>query len=98
MPLNFREGMGLLAIVLGVLGCIAGGIGGYFLAMRARALAAAGSLQESALLQDYAVASTLPVVGFLVSWGSIHVLVWIWAGFTEQPNARGQGQAAGRQH
>ena len=35
MPLDFREGMRRL----GVLGCIAGGIGGYFLAMHASATA-----------------------------------------------------------
>jgi hypothetical protein len=96
MPSNFREGMRRVGIVLGLLGSVAGGIGGYFLAVHARALAAAASLQESALLQDYAVASTLPVIGFLLSWGSIHVLVWIWAGFSEEPPARGQGKATGR--
>jgi hypothetical protein len=94
VPLNFREGMGRLAIVLGVLGCIAGGVGGYFLAMHARATST-GFVGES-VLADYAIASSLPVIGFLVSWGGIHVLVWVWAGFTEQPNVRGQGQAAGR--
>jgi hypothetical protein len=78
--------------VLGLLGSVAGGIGGYFLAEHARA--ATGLLGERVLI-DYAVASSLPVVGFLVSWGSIHVLVWIWTGFSAEPTARGQGKAAG---
>jgi hypothetical protein len=82
-----------VGIVLGLLGSVAGGLGGYFLAVHARS-SAIGLLGESVLV-DYAVASSLPVVGFLVPWGGIHVLVWIWAGFSEQPNARGQGQAAG---
>ena len=94
MPSNFREGMRRLGIVLGVLGSIAGGIGGYFLAAHASATTT-GFVGESVLV-DYAIASSLPVVGFLVFWGGTHVLVWIWAGFTEQPNARGQGQAGGR--
>jgi len=47
---------------------------------------ATGFVGESVPI-DYAVASSLPVVGFLVTWGGIHVLVWIWAGFTEHPNA-----------
>jgi hypothetical protein len=94
MPLNLREGMRRLGIVLGVLGCLAGGIGGYFLAMHARATGA-GFVGESVLV-DYAIASSLPVAGFLVSWGGFHVLVWIWSGFSEQPNARGQDHAAGR--
>jgi hypothetical protein len=54
--------------VLGLLGSVAGGIGGYFLAVHARS-AATGLLGES-LLVDYAVASSLPVVGFLVPWGA----------------------------
>jgi hypothetical protein len=93
MPFNFREGMGRIGIVAGVLGTVAGGIGGYFLAEHARA--ATGLLGERVLV-DYAVASSLPVVGFLVFWGSIHVLIWIWAGFSEQPTPRSQGKAAGR--
>ena len=94
MPLNFREGMRRLAIVLGVLGCIAGGVGGYFLAMHA-STTATGFVGEP-LVADYTIASSLPVIGFLVPWGGIHVIVWIWVGFIERPNARGQGQAAGR--
>jgi hypothetical protein len=94
MPLNFREGMRRLGIVLGFLGSIAGGIGGYLLAAHASETDT-GFAGESVLV-DYAIASSLPVIGFLISWGGIHVLVWIWAGFTEQPNAPGQGQAGGR--
>lgn len=93
MAFNFREGMGRIGIVAGVLGCFAGGIGGYFLAEHART--ATGLLGERVLI-DYGIASSLPVVGFLVSWGGIHVLIWIWAGFAGQPTARGQGKAAGR--
>ena len=93
MPFNFREGMSRIGIVAGVLGCFAGGIGGYFLAEHART--ASGLLGERVLV-DYVIASSLPVVGFLVSWGSIHVLVWICTGFSEQPTARGQSKAAGR--
>jgi len=93
MPFNFREGMGRIGIVAGVLGTIAGGIGGYFLAEHARA---ATRLLGERVLVDYAVASSLPVVGFLVFWGTIHVLIWIFAGFSEEPTARVQGKAAGR--
>lgn len=95
MPANFREGMRRLGVVLGVLGCFAGGIGGLWLAMDAHASATKGLLGEPVLV-DYAIASLLPVVGFLVPWGVVRVFVWIWAGFTEQPAARGRGQAAGR--
>jgi hypothetical protein len=93
MPSNFREGMRRVGITLGLLGSVAGGIGGYFLAVHARS--AATGLGESVLV-DYAVASSLPAVGFLVPWGGIHVLVWVWAGFSEQPPARGQDKATGR--
>ena len=95
MPLNFREGMRRLGIVAGVLGAVAGAIGGSWLAMDAHASAAKGLLGEPVLV-DYAVAASFPVVGFLATWGAIRVLVWIWAGFSEQPSARGQGQTASR--
>ena len=95
MPLNFREGMRRLGIVAGVLGAVAGAIGGSWLAMDAHASAAKGLLGEPVLV-DYAVAASLPVVGFLATWGAIRVLVWIWAGFSEQPSARRQGQTASR--
>jgi hypothetical protein len=95
MPLNFREGMRRIGIVVGVFGSVAGAIGGYLLATDARTSAAKGLLGEP-ILVDYAIAASLPVVGFLISWGAIRVLVWIWVGFTEQPNARGRGQAGGR--
>jgi hypothetical protein len=85
--------MGRIGIVAGVLGTIAGGIGGYFLAEHARM--ATGLLGERVLV-DYVIASSLPVVGFLVFWGSIHVLIWIWSGFSAQPAERGQGKAADR--
>jgi hypothetical protein len=84
MPLNFREGMRRLSIVAGVLGAIAGGIGTYFLIRDTLASAAKRLLREPVWV-DYAVASSLPVVGFLVPWAAIRVLIWIWAGFSEQP-------------
>ena len=84
-----------LGIILGVLGSIAGGIGGYLLAIDARTSAAKGLLGEPVLV-DYAIAASLPVVGFLIFWGAIRVLAWIWVGFTAEPTARGQGKAAGR--
>jgi hypothetical protein len=62
MPFKFREGMGRIGIVAGVLGTIASGIGGYFLAEHARA--ATGLLGERVLV-DYFVASSLPVVGLV---------------------------------
>jgi hypothetical protein len=94
MPFNFREGMRRLGIVLGGLGAVAGAVGGVLLAMDAHASAAKGLLGEPVLV-DYAVAASLPVAGFLATWGAIRVLVWIWAGFSEQPTARGRGEAAG---
>ena len=81
-----------VGIVLGLLGSVAGGIGGYLLAIDARASAGNGLLGEPVLV-DYAIAASLPVVGFLISWGTIRVLVWVWVGFSEQTNARGQGQS-----
>jgi len=84
-----------IGIVAGVLGAVSGAIGGYLLAMDAHASAAKRLVGEPVLV-DYAVAASLPVVGFLVLWGAIRVLVWIWAGFSEQPTARGQGRATGR--
>ena len=60
MPLNFREGMRRLGILVGVLGAIAGAIGGYLLAIDAHASAAKGLLGEPVLV-DYAVAASLPV-------------------------------------
>lgn len=84
MPLNFREGMRRLSIVAGVLGAVAGAIGGYLLAMDARTSAAKGLLGEPVLV-DYAVALSLPFVGFVFSWGAFRVIVWIWAGFSEEP-------------
>ena len=95
MPSNFREGMRRLGIVLGVLGSVVGGIAGALFAMDAHASATNKLLGEPVLV-DYVVAGLLPVAGFLVPWGVVRVLVWIWAGFSEQPNARGKGQAAGR--
>jgi len=62
--------------------------------MDAHTSAAKGLLGEPVLV-DYAVAASLPVVGFLISWGAIRVLVWIWAGFSEEPTAGGS-KAAGR--
>ena len=90
MPFNFREGMRRLGIVLGGLGAVAGAIAGFFVAMDVRASAAKKLLGEPVWV-DYAVAGLLPVCGFLLLWGAIRILVWIWAGFSEQPTARGQG-------
>jgi len=89
MPLNFREGTRRLSIAAGGLGAIAGAIGGFLLAMDARTSAAKRLLGEPVWV-DYAVAAMLPFTGFLVFWGPIRVLVWIWAGFSEQPSARGR--------
>jgi hypothetical protein len=77
-----------LAIVAGVLGAVAGAIGGYWLAGDAHVSAAKGLLGEPVQV-DYVVAASLPVAGFLVSWGAVRVLAWIWAGFSEPPTARG---------
>lgn len=85
MPLNFREGMRRLRIVVGVLGSLAGAIGGYLLVVDALA---GRRLLRGSVLVNYVVASSLPVVGFLAPWGAIRVLVWIWAGFSEEPGTR----------
>jgi hypothetical protein len=95
MPLNYREGMRRLGVVAGALGAVAGAIGGYLLAIDAHASASKGLLGEPVLV-DYAVAALLPACGFLVPWGAIRVLVWIWAGFSEGPSARGQARPARR--
>ena len=74
-------------MVAGVLGAAAGAIGGYSLAMDAHTSAAKRLLGEPVLV-GYVVAASLPVVGFLATWGVIRVLVWIWAGFSEGPRTR----------
>jgi hypothetical protein len=94
MPLNFREGMSRIGIVAGVLGCFAGALGGFWLAMDAYTSSAKRLLGEPVWV-DYIVAALLPVAGFTVPWGAIRLLVWIWAGFSEHPTTRGQGKAAG---
>ena len=50
MPLNFREGMRRLGIVVSVLGGVAGGIRRYFLAADTYALSAHRFRQESFLV------------------------------------------------
>jgi hypothetical protein len=84
-----------LGIVLGVLGAIAGAIGGFLLAMDARTSAAKKLLEEPVWV-DYTVTAMLPFTGFLLLWGAIRLLVWIWAGFSDQPTSKEQGKAAGR--
>jgi hypothetical protein len=74
-----------LGIVVSVLGGLAGGIRGYFLAADAYALSNNGFRQESALV-DYAVASLLPVLGFWAPLEVILFLVWIGSSFSEQPD------------
>ena len=93
MPSNVREGMRRLGIVVGALGSVAGGIGGYLLVVEA--LAGSRLMRESAVA-DYVVASSLPVVGFLAPWGAIRVLVWIWAGFSEEPGTRYKAKVYGK--
>jgi hypothetical protein len=91
MPSNFREGMRRLGIVAGGLGAVAGAIGGSLVAIDAHASAAKRLLGEPVWV-DYAAAAALPFTGFLVLWGPIRVLVWVWAGFSEQPNGPGRGR------
>ena len=95
MPLNLREGMRRLAIAAGGLGAIAGAIAGFFVALDARASAAKKLLGEPVWV-DYTVAALLPVCGFVVPWVAMHMLVWIWAGFSVQPTVRAQGKPAGQ--
>jgi hypothetical protein len=82
MPLNFREGMRRLAIGAGGVGAIAGAIGGALVAIEAHASAAKRLLGEPVWV-DYTVAAMLPFTGFLVLWGPIRAIAWIWAGFSE---------------
>lgn len=67
-----------IAILAGVLGTVAGGIGGYFLGEHVRT--ATGLLGERVLV-DYAVASSLPVVGLLVCWGAFTCTFGFGRGF-----------------
>jgi len=84
MPLNFREGGRRLGIVAGVLGSVAGAVGACLLVVDTLTSTPKGLLGEPVWV-DYAVASLLPVCGFLVPWGAIRVLDWIWAGFSKEP-------------
>ena len=93
MSLNFREGIRRLGIGLGVLGSIAGGIGGYLLTGHASE-SDTGFVGVSVLV-DYAVASSLPVVGFLVFWGAF-TCSFGFGRDLQNNHARGQGQAGGR--
>jgi len=95
MPVNFREGMRRIGIVAGLLGSVAGAIGGYLLAMDAHASAAKGLLGEPALV-DYAVAASLPGLGYLAPWAAIRVLAWVWAGFLEGPGTRDPVKTSGK--
>jgi hypothetical protein len=88
MPFNFREGMRRLGILLGGLGAAAGAIGGFFVAIDAHTSATKRLLGEPVWV-DYAVAASLPVLGFLAPWLAVRVFVWIWAGFSEQPTLHG---------
>jgi hypothetical protein len=95
MPSNFKEGLRRLGIVLGGVGAVAGAVGGGLLALDAYASAAKGLLGEPVWV-DYTVAALLPVCGFVVPWVAMHMLVWIWAGFSVQPTVRAQGKPAGQ--
>jgi hypothetical protein len=79
--MNFREGMRRLGVVLGVLGCGTGGFWSYFRSGQVLDGAAKGLLQET-LFMDCAILLTLPVIGFLVPWGAVRLIVWIWEGFS----------------
>ena len=91
MPLNFRDGMRRLRIVVSVLGTVTGGICGYLLVTDAYALTANRFLQESVLVEDCVVALSLPILGFLVPWEVIHFVDWICSGLSGLLIARGQG-------
>jgi hypothetical protein len=95
MPLNFREGMRRLGIVAGGLGAFAGAIGGSLVAIDAHASAARGLLGEPVWV-DYTVAALLPFTGFLILWGPIRVLVWIWGGIFRAAYRTRAGKATGR--
>ena len=76
-----------LRIVVCLLGGIAGGIRGYFLAADTYALSAHGFRQESVLV-DYAIASLLPVLGFWLPWEVMRFLDWISSVLSRQPTTR----------
>jgi len=67
---------------LGVLGCVTGGICSYLLGKEVYYSFVKGVLKES-LIADCVILLALPVIGFLVPWGAIRVLLWIWAGFSK---------------
>ena len=90
MPFNFREGMRRLGILLGGLGAAAGAIGGFFVAIDAHTSATKRLLGEPVWV-DYAVAASLPVLGFWAPLEIIRRLIWIGSGFSEQPTVREQG-------
>jgi hypothetical protein len=97
MPLNFRKGLERIGIVVSVLGGVAGGIRGYFLAAHTYALSANGFRQESeSVLVDYAVALLLPVLGFWLPWELSRFLDWILSGLSRKPTARWPGQPVQR--
>jgi hypothetical protein len=77
-----------LAIVVSLLGGLAGGICGYLLVVDAYALTANRFLQESVLIEDCIVALSLPILGFLLPWEVIHFFLWIWSGLSGQPTAQ----------
>jgi len=80
--MNFREGMRRLGLLLGVLGFALAGFYGCFLAVNVHDSYVTGVLKES-LLADMVVLAALPVLGFLVPWGTIRIFVWIGAGFSK---------------
>jgi hypothetical protein len=76
ISINVREGMRRLGIVLGVLGCVIGVGYSYFLGEQVRESARQGVLKES-LLMDYGILLALPIVGFLIPWGSVRMINWL---------------------
>jgi hypothetical protein len=77
---NTKEGMRRLGIVLGVVGCAGGGFESYFIAVDVYNSAVRGAGVD---WLSVALLLAFPVLGFLVPWGAIRVLVWIWAGFSK---------------
>jgi hypothetical protein len=75
-PVNIREGMRRIGIVLGVLG----GIGGAYYS------AESYSATPKASAESYVIWIALPVLGFFIPWGTIQLLRWIISGFTQASN------------
>jgi hypothetical protein len=73
--MNLREGTRRLALLLGVVGAIAGGYGSMLVLIDVHGRATPSSAWE------YLCISLLPILGFFIPWGAARAIGWTLEGF-----------------